>query len=79
MTGEELEAMSWKQGQAVDALCLLLDSLEHEGRTVTQGTAAAESFVQRLRVYMGAFHLIADTLEGMAKQMDEGVQHEDQD
>lgn len=77
MTGEKLEAMSWKQGQAVDALCLLLDALEHEGRTVTQGPGAAETFVGRLRVYMGALHLIADTfedigdtLEALAEQMD---------
>lgn len=79
MTGAELEALSWKQGQAVDALCLLLDGLEREGKEVTKGPAAAECFANRLRVYMGAFHLITDTLEAtggalenMAQQMDTG-------
>lgn len=80
MTGEELEAMGWKQLQAVDALCLLLDALEHEAQTVTQGPVAAESFVGRLRVYMGAFHLIADTFEDMGNTLTdkgEGVKNHD--
>lgn len=70
MIGEKLEAMSWKQLQAVDALCVMLDALEHEGRTVTQGPGAAESFADRLRVYMGAFHLIADTFEDIGDSME---------
>ncbi len=67
MTGAEitckLEAMSWAQLQAVDALCLLLDGLEREGQEVTRGHGAAECFVARLREYMGAFHFLTDALE----------------
>jgi len=63
MIGDKLEELAEKQAQAVDALCLLLDGLDSEGRQVTQGQAAAENFVGRLRVYMGALHLIADTIE----------------
>lgn len=72
LTVDKLETMGWKQLQAVDALCLLLDSLEHEGRTATDGPAAAETFVDRLRVYMGAFHLLADTFEDMGNAMADG-------
>ncbi len=75
----KLEEIAWKQGQAVDTLYLLLDGLEREGKEVTQGPFAAENFVGRLRMYMGAFHLIADTLEAagealesVAEQMDTG-------
>ncbi len=67
---EKLEAMSGKQGQAVDALCLLLDGLDSEGRTVTVGPGMAENFVGRLRMYMGAFHLIVDTLEEAGEALD---------
>lgn len=71
MIGEELEALSWKLGQTVDALCLLLDGLEREGMGVTQGPAAAENFAVRLRVYMGAFHLLTDTIEATANTLTE--------
>lgn len=72
MTGaDKLEEMAGKQGQAVDALYLLLDGLEREGREVTQGPFAAENFVGRLRMYMGAFHLIADTLEATGEALGE--------
>ena len=60
--GEKLEELSGKQGQAADALYLLLDGLEREGQMVTKGPLAAEDFSERLRMYMGALHLIADTL-----------------
>ncbi len=71
MTDAKLEETAQKQLQAVDTLCLLLDGLEREGRTVTQGPAAAETFVERLRMYMGALHLIADVIEDTAEQITE--------
>ena len=58
--GEKLEELSGRQGQAADALYLLLDGLEREGQMVTKGPLAAEDFSERLRMYMGALHLIAD-------------------
>lgn len=75
MINGKLEELAWKQGQATDALCLLLDGLECEGRGITKGPAAAECFVERLRVYMGAFHLIEDTLEGIGKAVEELAGH----
>ncbi len=67
----KMEEISLKQGQAVDNLYMLLDGLEREGKEVTQGPFAAENFVGRLRMYMGAFHLIADTLEDTGKALEE--------
>ncbi len=71
MIDAKLEETAQKQLQATDALYLLLDGLDREGRTVTQGTAAAETFVERLRMYMGALHLIADVIEDTAEQIPE--------
>ncbi len=67
MTGGDLLSLSANQAQAVDALYLLLDGLEHEGQTVTKGPAAAETFVERLRMYLGAFHFVTDGLEATGK------------
>ena len=50
MIGDELETMSWKLGQSVDTLCLLLDGLKNEGMKVTKGPAMAAAFVGRLRL-----------------------------
>ena len=69
--GEKLEELSGKQGQAADALYLLLDGLEREGQMVTKGPLAAEDFSERLRMYMGALHLIADTLEDTSKAVED--------
>lgn len=74
MICEELETMAWKQGQAVDAICLLLDALEREGREITNGPAAAENFVGRLRAYMGAFSLITGTLEATGEALERMAQ-----
>ncbi len=71
MIDAKLEETAQRQLQATDALYLLLDGLDREGRTVTQGTAAAETFVKRLRMYMGALHLIADVIEDTAEQITE--------
>ena len=68
-------------GQVSDALYLLLDGLDSEGNQVSEGPAEAENFVGRLRMYMGALHLIADTIENIGKaleNMEEGKTHEDQ-
>lgn len=91
MTGAEISGkllfLSANQAQAVDAVCLLLDALDSEGEQITQGKFAAENFMGRLRMYMGAFHFIVDGLEAtgkaleeLAEQMDtrERVNHEDQ-
>ncbi len=82
MIGDKLLFLSANQAQAVDNICLLLDGLEHEGNEITQGPVAAETFVGRMRMYLGAFHFIVDgleatskTLEELAEQM-EGEQHE---
>ena len=80
MIGDELETMSWKLGQSVDTLCLLLDGLKNEGMKVTKGPAMAAAFVGRLRVYMGAFHLITDTIEATGERLEalankEGGEH----
>lgn len=83
MTGAEISDkllfLSANQAQAVDALLLLLDGLDHEGSAITQGKFAAENFTGRLRMYMGAFHFIVDgleatgkALEGLAEQLDAG-------
>ncbi len=71
MTGAKLEETAQRQLRATDALYLLLDGLDREGRTVTQGPAAAETFVERLRMYMGAFHFVADGLEATGKAIEE--------
>ncbi len=71
MIDAKMEETAQKQLQATDALYLLLDGLEHEGQTVTKGPAAAETFVERLRIYMGALHLIADVIEDTAEQITE--------
>lgn len=91
MTGAEISGkllfLSANQAQAVDAVCLLLDALDSEGEQITQGKFAAENFMGRLRMYVGAFHFIVDgldaagkALEELADQMDtrERVNHEDQ-
>lgn len=70
MIGEEVETMSWKLGQSVDALCLLLDGLEREGMEVTKGPAEAENFAARLRVYMGAFNLITNIIEATGEHLE---------
>lgn len=70
MIGDKLEELAGKQGQAADALYLLLDGLEREGQMVTEGPMAAEDFVERLRLYMGALHLVADTLEDTSKAVE---------
>lgn len=77
MIGDKLEELAEKQAQAVDALCLLLDGLDSEGRQVTQGPAAAENFVGRLQVYMGALHLITDTLEATVEALERMAQQID--
>ncbi len=69
--GAKLEETAQKQLQAVDTIYLLLDGLEQEGRAVTQGPAAAESFVERLRMYLGAFHFVTDGLEATGKAIEE--------
>lgn len=75
MTGAEISDkllfLSANQAQAVDAVCLLLDALDSEGKQVTQGKFAAENFTGRLRMYMGAFHFIADGLEATGKALEE--------
>ncbi len=71
MIDAKLEETAQKQMQATDALYLLLDGLDREGRTVTQGTAAAETFVERLRMYLGAFHFVTDGLEATGKAIEE--------
>ena len=75
MTGAEISDkllfLSANQAQAVDAFLLLLDGLDHEGSTITQGKFAAENFTGRLRMYMGAFHFIADGLEATGKALEE--------
>lgn len=65
----KLEVMAAKQGQAADALRLLLEAMSDEALMVTKGQAEAEAFVGRLSAYMGALHFIADTLEDMAELM----------
>lgn len=75
MTGTEISDkllfLSANQAQAVDALCLLLDGLDSEGQMITQGKFAAENFVGRLRMYMGAFHFIVDGPEATSKALEE--------
>lgn len=70
MIGDKLEELAGKQGQAADALYLLLDGLERESQRVTEGPMATEDFVERLRLYMGALHLVADTLEDTSKAVE---------
>lgn len=70
MIGDKLDELAGKQGQAADALYLLLDGLEREGQRVTEGPMAAEDFTERLRMYMSALHLIADTLEDTSKAVE---------
>lgn len=73
---EKLFFLAANQAQAVDALCLLLDGLDHEAQAITKGQFAAEHFVGRLRLYLGAFHFVVDGLEATAKtlgDMAEGV------
>lgn len=72
MIGDKLEELAETQAQAVDALYLLLDGLDSEGRQVTQGKFAAENFVGRLRMYMGALHFVTDTIEANVKAL-EGI------
>lgn len=75
MTGAEISDkllfLSANQAQAVDAVLLLLDALDSEGQQITQGKFAAENFTGRLRMYMGAFHFIADGLEATGKALEE--------
>lgn len=68
--GEKMEELAWKQGQAVDGLCLLLDGLDREGRDVTNMPAATEAFAARLRMYMGALHLIVDAIESNGEALE---------
>lgn len=76
MIGDKLEELAETQAQAVDALYLLLDNLDSEGRQVTQGPAAAGNFVDRLRMYMGALHLITDTIEANGKALEDIAEKE---
>lgn len=71
MIGDKLEELAETQAQAVDALYLLLDGLDSEGRQVTQGPAAAENFVGRLRMYMGALYFITDTIEANVEALED--------
>lgn len=75
MTGAEISDkllfLSANQAQAVDAVCLLLDALDSEGKLIVEGKFAAEHFTGRLRMYMGAFHFIADGLEATGKALEE--------
>ena len=71
MNSDKLLFLSANQAQAVDALCLLLDGMEHEAQEITQGPVAAETFKERLRLYMGAFHFIVDGLEANGKTLGE--------
>lgn len=81
MTGAEITDkllfLSANQAQAVDAVCLLLDALDSEGKQITQGKFAAENFTGRLRMYMGAFHFIADGLEATGKALEEMAEQMD--
>lgn len=81
MTGAEITYkllfLSANQAQAVDAVCLLLDALDSEGEQITQGKFAAENFTGRLRMYMGAFHFIADGLEATGKALEEMAEQMD--
>lgn len=76
MIGDKLEELAETQAQAVDALYLLLDGLDSEGRQVTQGKFVAENFVGRLRMYMGALNLITDTIEANGKALEDIAEKE---
>ena len=65
----DLLFLSANQIQAADNMRLLLDGLEREGSTITQGQVAAELFAERLRMYLGALHFIADSLEADSKTL----------
>jgi len=75
MTGTEIRDklffLSANQAQAVDAVYLLLDALDSEGKMITQGKFAAENFTGRLRMYMGAFQFISDGLEATGHALEE--------
>lgn len=81
MTSAEISCkllfLSANQAQAVDAVCLLLDALDSEGKQITQGKFAAENFTGRLQMYMGAFHFIADGLEATGKALEEMAEQMD--
>lgn len=77
ISADKLLFLSAKQAQAVNNICLLLDSLEHEGSAITQGPFAAENFVDRLRMHLGAFHFIVDGLEVTSKVLGELAERAD--
>ena len=80
--GAKPETMSRTQMQAVDAMYLLLDTLEDESSKATDGALQSYLLTRRLGQFMGAFCFIADTfetaadaLEGISRQIEaEGVQ-----